>query len=131
MKADLLSQYSKRLAELSSHPVADKSALDTQIAIFTAECELKMKELTDSYNESSKLLLTSYETYLKDVIPPKPFLPVTVSITVPSKNIVFKKYVIKPVDSAHDVKAFLLSKLKETGNPVVEFSKENYFVVKR
>jgi len=138
-KVEITSSYSKKAAEMTDKFNAEmkvnpspllKDTLDKQIAMCTAECEHKLKEVTDSYNESTKLLLEAYETYLRDVIPPPNFLPVTISITVPSKGFTLKKHVVKTTDSAADIKAFLLLKFKESNNPIVEFTADNYFIIK-
>jgi hypothetical protein len=62
-------------------------------------------------------------------MPSPSFLPVTVTLSVPSKTISFKKFIIKPTDSITEVKLFLETKMKETGNPILQFTPDNYFVI--
>jgi len=91
-------------------------------SIVKAEYDQKMKEMHDSFTESIQLLLEAYEKYLANVMPVPSFLPISINIAVQSKNIIFRKIVVKPTDNLVDLKTMIEKKFEESGNPIVKFT---------
>jgi len=137
-KLALKENYTKKMIEtqeifhqqLRTNPSLSKDQLDYKIAMLTAECEGMMKGLDTSFQNSVDLHLEAYNKYLQEIMPAPSFLPVSVSLSIPSKNIVFKKIVLKTTDSGTDLKVLIEKQMKEKGNPIVSFSPSNIFVIK-
>lgn len=68
---------------------------------------------------------------MKEALPPPSFLPVTVTMLIPSKSLVFKGIRVKPTDSANDLKPILEKKLNDTGNAFVALPAKNTFTLRR
>jgi hypothetical protein len=97
----------------------------------STKVENELEQLETSYKESTQLLFNAYETYLSTITPSPEFLPVSVNISIPSKNLVFKKVLIKVTDNLHDIRQFVENKFKETGNPLTNWTPDNWVVIKR
>jgi len=89
-----------------------------------------VEQLQRSFDESVDLLLKAYERYLEDMIPAPSFLPITVAVFIATKNITLKKVILKPTDSAKDLKEMIQKKLMEMGDPLMSYNEDNIFVVK-
>jgi len=50
------------------------------------KCDTQVKQVNDAFERSTKLLLESYDLYLKDSVPKPSFLPVTVTILLSKKT---------------------------------------------
>jgi hypothetical protein len=57
---DVDKEYQLKIRDSPSSSAALKRELDTIISQLTAECELRLKQLDESFDESVKLLLDSY-----------------------------------------------------------------------
>jgi hypothetical protein len=68
---------------------------------------------------------------MSQTIPAPAFLPVTIDISIPAKDMKLKKIVIKPTDSGADIKSIIEKKLADSGNPLVQYSKENILVIRK
>jgi len=137
-KENIRADYVKRMQQANQNynPQSDannkqKEKLDTEITLLTAECEAKMIQIDESFKTTVQLLMESYDQSLEGMIPAPSFLPVTVTLSIPSRQMNFKKIIIKPTDSAADLKAMLEKKFAETGNPLFSYSQSNIFVLKR
>eukprot|EP01114_Cavostelium_apophysatum_P021397 TRINITY_DN7451_c0_g1_i1.p1 TRINITY_DN7451_c0_g1~~TRINITY_DN7451_c0_g1_i1.p1 ORF type:complete len:397 (+),score=74.08 TRINITY_DN7451_c0_g1_i1:84-1274(+) len=104
---------------------------EKEIERLTRECDQRIKELDEAFQHSVGLLVSSYESYLQSAVPPPSFLPVTVSILIPSKSMAFHRVVLKPTDTGLDVKAIIEKKINETGDLFTGFNPSNRLVLRR
>eukprot|EP01106_Pelomyxa_sp_JSP_P015815 TRINITY_DN561_c0_g1_i1.p1 TRINITY_DN561_c0_g1~~TRINITY_DN561_c0_g1_i1.p1 ORF type:complete len:192 (-),score=32.62 TRINITY_DN561_c0_g1_i1:57-632(-) len=72
-----------------------------------------------------------HRRYMQDFAPSPTFLPVAVTITVPSHNITFPKVTLRATDCVHDVKRLIVALFEKKGDPVVAFPDTCTFHVKR
>lgn len=102
---------------------------DPQIEQWKAQCEAMLAELGEGFDKSVELLMGSYDKYMSSFAPAPQFLPVSVNIHVPSKNIKLKNVHISVTDTARDLKKYLMTKFEQQGDPIVEFTAQNIFVL--
>mmetsp|Transcript_133774 Transcript_133774/g.198926 ORF Transcript_133774/g.198926 Transcript_133774/m.198926 type:complete len:413 (+) Transcript_133774:32-1270(+) len=95
-----------------------------------AECNSKLAELEESFNESVRLLLDVYDKYLEGFAPAKEFLPVVITIRVLGKDATIPNVSISRTDCIKDLKVVIERRLAETGNPVESWGKNCAFVLK-
>jgi Zinc finger, C3HC4 type (RING finger) len=104
---------------------------DALLAGEEARLEAIIAELEEALERSTALLVESYSGFLESAIPATPqFLPVAVSVEVPSQSLKLPRVVLKPTDSAKDVQALIVEKLAAQGNPVVELTDDCKWVIR-
>jgi len=89
----------------------------------------QVAELDDGFNRSIELLLNSYDQHMANAAPAPQFLPVTVTITVPSKNLKVPNVHIAPTDTVNEVKGLLRTLMEKRGDPILDFDKDGLFVL--
>jgi hypothetical protein len=67
--------------------------------------------------------------YLSESVPVPSFLPVEVSVVLPSHSIRVEKVTLKPTDGVREVRRILEQRLRDLGNPLTSFSSSAYFVL--
>jgi len=102
---------------------------DPQVEQWKAQCEAMLAELKEGFDKSVELLAESYDRYMSSITPAPQFLPVTVSILIQSKNMKLKNVHVTITDTPKDLKKYLSTKFEQQGDPIVEFSAQNYFVL--
>jgi len=105
--------------------------LQKKIAKISKQCDQQLNQLKESFDQSVQLLLDSYDKYMSSFAPARSFLPITISIYIPSKDLRFKNITLKNTDSIQDVKELIKQLLAKHGDPLVEYTKNNIFVLKR
>jgi len=128
---NLKAESVKKMSEIQATDAKTKEQQDADIAVIVAQCEGKQKELDDSFQESVKLLVEAFDGYLSTTIPAPSFLPISVSVHIPSKNIKYQKIVLKPTDSSVDLKATIQKKFLESGQEFVEWGKNLQILIER
>ena len=108
----------------------NKEQLTIEIQKVTNDWEIKNKEIEQSFEQSKQLLLNSYDLYLTSIAPAVEYLPTTINILLLSKNIQYKKHLIKTTDTLFDLKNFIENKMKESNNPIVDW-KNIEFAIRR
>jgi len=130
--ADAQSRLEDRMRQLrNSGQGRDlKGETDKMVAQLTAECEAKISELQQSFEQSIALLMNSYDSFMKESAPLPSFLPVVVAVVIPSHSIRLDKVALKSTDGVRELKTLLMHRLEELGNPLVSFSKSAVFVLR-
>jgi len=106
-----------------------KQSLELELDSLTKECDYHRTQLNASFHSTVQQLLDSYDEYLSAHSPLPSFLPVYVTISIPSKGISLKKVVIKPADNSFDVKRLVEKRLEDIGNPINKaLSSKDFFV---
>jgi hypothetical protein len=67
--------------------------------------------------------------YLADVTPPPAFLPITISVSVPAHGVQLKKIIIKPTDTAKDIKSLIEKHFVSAENPILGWNEPNFLVL--
>jgi hypothetical protein len=135
LESDLKSKYMKQVSDIHDQFLKNqgggksKEELDATVAQMMAQCEKEIQGIEQSFVETTQLLVAGFEKFLQDNVCPPSFLPVALTLTVPSKQFSLK-LVVKPSDCAKDLKTLLQQKMADKGDPIVEFHKENFFLVK-
>jgi len=96
---------------------------------WTVECEAQLTELSESFEKSIELLTASYDKYMASFTPAPQFLPVTVNIHVPSKNLRLQNVLVSPTDTVKEIKEYLRARMEKIGDPIVQFERTNIFVL--
>lgn len=99
-----------------------KEKIDRKVNRLKRETEEKIAGLLKSFDECVQLLQESYDTYMGNAMPLPSFLPVTVTVYVPVKDIRFKNVVIKPTDNVKDLKTYLKDQFEKLGNPIRDWN---------
>lgn len=111
-------------AKMTAHQMKNQKSLeigipDPQIMAWKKECEEKLEELEKSFKDSTSLMLQSYDDYMQNFAPAPEYLPVTLTVQVPSKSIQFPNIMISPTDTMVQVREQIIQKLAKKGDPVV------------
>jgi len=104
---------------------------DSTIAKLTAECEFQVNEQETNFEQSISLLLSSYETFMQSSAPAPEFLPVSVDVHIPDKDIKLRSILIKPTDTLKELKEVVKNRIATMGDPMTAWTKENVFVVSK
>eukprot|EP01112_Ceratiomyxa_fruticulosa_P016545 TRINITY_DN5015_c0_g1_i1.p1 TRINITY_DN5015_c0_g1~~TRINITY_DN5015_c0_g1_i1.p1 ORF type:complete len:433 (-),score=67.71 TRINITY_DN5015_c0_g1_i1:110-1408(-) len=130
-------KYDASLKSAKDNPSSSSSSPSHLLALqsqtldeLSNECDRTLAQLQKSWQETEKLLLEAYELYMKDAAPSPSFLPVSVTLVVPSRDITIPNVIVKPTDNVQDMRAFLIQRLQALGNPIVRFSPNNVFVLR-
>lgn len=99
-----------------------KEKIDRKVNRLKRDTEEKIAALVKSFDECVQLLQESYDTYMSNAMPLPSFLPVTVTVYVPAKDIRFKNVVIKPTDNVKDLKSYLKEQFDKLSNPIKDWS---------
>jgi len=113
-------QMNSKLPEIST---------DQQILNWKNECDEKVRGVEEAFKESTSLLLQAYDDYMKNFAPAPEYLPITVTVQVPSKNIQFPNMVISPTDTVVQVREQIIQKMAKKGDPVVTCEGGNVMVL--
>eukprot|EP01129_Flabellula_baltica_P006660 TRINITY_DN2516_c0_g2_i1.p1 TRINITY_DN2516_c0_g2~~TRINITY_DN2516_c0_g2_i1.p1 ORF type:complete len:391 (+),score=67.59 TRINITY_DN2516_c0_g2_i1:31-1173(+) len=116
-KAEITEKYAQRM-----NSGEDKS-------ILKMEFELEIKRIESKFSKSISLLLDSYEMFMETSAPSPQFLPVTASIVIKEKNVEFYGISIDRTWTVENLRETVIQKMDRSGDPVVEFSDENIFVL--
>jgi len=73
--------------------------------------------------------MESYEEYLGNISPSPQFLPVTVTIQIPEKDIEIRNIRIDRTTTITEVKQIVRDYMERTGDPLSEFTNSNVFVL--
>jgi len=119
--ARMQADYAKRMAIA---PTSQREAL-------ASECAAKSAESESSFQKATELLINAYDSYLKDVAPAPASLPVSVTLSIPSRKIRFEGVVLKATDLVKDARLILEAKMTETGHKLVAWSPANLLVLKK
>jgi DNA polymerase II small subunit/DNA polymerase delta subunit B len=103
-------------------PEQAKEKVDRKVNRLKRDIEEKIAALVKSFDECVQLLQESYDTYMSNAMPLPSFLPVTVTIYVPAKDIRFKNVVVKPTDNVKDLKTYLKDQFEKLGNPIRDWN---------
>lgn len=87
--------------------------------------------MSAEFERSVGVLLEGYDKLLSEVIPSPSFLPVTVTLSIPSRGFRVPKVQLKPVDHMDDIKRRLADALEKSGNPVVSWGDDVRFMITR
>jgi len=98
---------------------------NTQIAQWKTECDAQIAEVSKAFQRCIEMLLHSYDEYMKGYAPPPQFLPIILTIQVPSKSVQFPKVHINPTDTAVEVRQIISQKMEKKGDCVVQFDPSN------
>jgi len=98
---------------------------DDQIVVWKNECDSQLAEVSENFQNSIKMLLVSYDEFMKNFAPPPQFLPVTITVQVPSKNVQFPKVLLNPTDTAVEIRQIISQKMEKKGDPVTGFDETN------
>jgi len=101
-----------------------------QINELATKCKQQVESLQNNFQNIVDSLLDAYDRYLVDVIPAPSFLPVSIQVYIEEKNITIKKIILKPTDTAKDLKDMLQKKLLEMGDPILSYTSDNTFSIK-
>jgi len=118
--------------KMISHRMTQKSleiTTDEQILNWKKECDSKLEELDKGFQESTALVLQSYDEYMNKFAPVPEYLPVTVTVQVPSKNIQFPNIVVYPTDTIVQVRDQIIQKMAKKGDPVISYDGANVMVL--
>jgi len=115
---DLMMEYQKNRKSLTI-------TQDDQIVVWKNECDSQLSEVSENFQKSIEMLLVSYDEFMKNYAPPPQFLPVTITIQVPSKNIQFPKVILNPTDTAVEIRQTITQKMEKKGDAVIEFDETN------
>jgi hypothetical protein len=107
------------------------AARDRRIEALRLECNNRLEALAHSFQQASAHLLAAYDKYLSESVPVPSFLPVEVSVVLPSHSIRVEKVTLKPTDGVREVRRILEQRLRDLGNPLTSFSSSAYFVLSR
>jgi hypothetical protein len=105
------------------------AARDRRIEALRLECNNRLEALAHSFQQASAHLLAAYDKYLSESVPVPSFLPVEVSVVLPSHSIRVEKVTLKPTDGVREVRRILEQRLRDLGNPLTSFSSSAYFVL--
>jgi len=95
---------------------------------YKSKCQTEIELIDEAFHQSTALLLESYEDYLKNIEPSPQFLPVTISIKIPEKDIEIKNVRIDRFCTIGDIKKLLVDYMSSV-DPIAEFSNSNIFVL--
>lgn len=129
---ELQAQHNENVARLQAE-YAKKMAIapQSQYEALAAECAAKTGESEKGFEKATELLMVAYDTYLKDVAPAPAALPVSVTLSVPSRKMRFDGVVLKPTDLVRDARQKLEEKMTASGAKLVAWSPANVMVLKR
>jgi len=130
--------FEEKLKGLSSASTSSSTPTAPQLAALQAhtieelslECERTIAMHEKSWQETVRLLLAAYESFMKDSSPSPSFLPVTLSVVIPAKDITLASVVIRPTDNVKDLKNMVSDRLQLLGNPLVSWGKDDVFVIR-
>jgi len=86
---------------------------DPRITQLKSECDEKINENRAILLTTVELLQKSYEDYMRTCVPPPQFLPVLITISIPSKNINFPNIHINPTETGNDIKQMIVQKMEK------------------
>ena len=124
-KANEPEALASKLAEI-------RKSHESKSAKLRAQYDEILSSMERSFNDSVALLLEGYDKYMLDFAPTPAYLPVTVSLTIPSRNVRFDRVQLSTTDNVGDVKRILLRLLQESQNPMAsEFTAANVFAIRK
>jgi hypothetical protein len=124
------SEFAKKMLD---HQSQNQKSLqftnDEQIQIWKKECDIRIENIEKGLQESTQLLLESYNEYMKNFAPAPEYLPVSLTIQIPSKNVQFPNIMINPTDTAAQVRNKVMEKMEKKGDPIMAFDDSNVMVI--
>eukprot|EP01102_Stenamoeba_stenopodia_P003132 TRINITY_DN13067_c0_g1_i1.p1 TRINITY_DN13067_c0_g1~~TRINITY_DN13067_c0_g1_i1.p1 ORF type:complete len:398 (-),score=71.93 TRINITY_DN13067_c0_g1_i1:48-1241(-) len=92
----------------------------------------QLNALQKTFDNSVSLLVSAYENHMQSLAPIEPWnLPVSITLTVPTRDIIIENMTIQPSDTVKDLRELLKKKLAERGHILSEFARENVFTIRR
>jgi len=98
---------------------------DDQILLWKTTCTDQIAENFQNFQKSIENLLLSYSEFMKNFAPPPQYLPVSLTIQVPSKNIQFTNIVINPTDTAVEIRDIITQKMEKKGDAILGWDSTN------
>eukprot|EP01119_Soliformovum_irregulare_P019612 TRINITY_DN6250_c0_g1_i1.p1 TRINITY_DN6250_c0_g1~~TRINITY_DN6250_c0_g1_i1.p1 ORF type:complete len:279 (+),score=90.00 TRINITY_DN6250_c0_g1_i1:431-1267(+) len=83
---------------------------------------ISIQELDGAFKQSVDALMESYQTWLETVTPPPAFLPLSLSVSIPSKQINISKLVLKSVDTLNDLKQLVAARCVVLNQPIKDWT---------
>uniref|UniRef100_A0A6B2LJ77 Uncharacterized protein n=1 Tax=Arcella intermedia TaxID=1963864 RepID=A0A6B2LJ77_9EUKA len=80
------------------------------------------------FQQSIKMLLSSYEEFISQTIPPPQFLPINITIEISSKKLLLNNVILNKMDNLSDIKKIILQKMEQRGEEIIDLE-ENQFVL--
>jgi len=109
-----------------------KEKTEKKLKKLKSKCDTQIKQVNDGFERSTKLLLDSYDHYLKDSVPAPSFLPVTVTVLISSKkNIKLDNVTLRATDSTKELEELIKKRLKELDDPLLAYPSKCKYILKR
>jgi len=131
-----LSNYQSYYESLKQRHDVKKRRLADEYATRPGDQEFLQRDLEFQYqlldlnfDKSINLLLDSYNQYMENVNPSPEFLPVTATVIIVSKDITLYGVSIERTWTITDLKSKVKDRMEVLGDPVVQFSESNVFVL--
>lgn len=110
---------------------ANKGQLDAALAPLETEMNIAMGNVRDSFDQSMSALLEAYDEHMGKAAPSMAALPVSVTVVVDASKTVVDSVIIKPTDTARELRATIMERLAGLGNPVVSQNERCLFRLQR
>jgi len=122
-------RFTKKMIRYQKKSNKENVDNDPKILDYKSKCDEEIKGIEDSFEKATALLLQSYEQYLLNIDPAPQFLPVTVSIQIPDRNVDIKNIRLDRTSNVNDLRNIVKDHMESIGDPVHEFGNANVFVL--
>ena len=113
--------------EISSKVASQKQTASSRVSSLTERINAEIAEYDAAFEESTRLLVSAYEKYLSEMDEASRFLPMTVTVTIPSRKITLKAISIRPTDTLTELKSKVEERLRALGDPLCDLGSDTKF----
>eukprot|EP01094_Clydonella_sp_ATCC50884_P026365 TRINITY_DN71_c0_g1_i4.p1 TRINITY_DN71_c0_g1~~TRINITY_DN71_c0_g1_i4.p1 ORF type:complete len:295 (+),score=112.72 TRINITY_DN71_c0_g1_i4:234-1118(+) len=105
---------------------------DKKVLKIRQRSEEQLEELKSSFDESTRLLVDAYDSYMQEFAPAPAYLPATVSVLIESKGRRLEGVRLSTTASLEDLRQIIREMLAASGDPISsDFSPSNVFLLRR
>ena len=106
---------------------AQKQIAAGRVTTLTDKVNAEIADLDACFEDSSRLLVNAYEKYLSEMDEASRFLPITVTVTIPSRKITLKAISIRPTDTLKEFKVKVEERMRALGDPLCDLGEKTQF----